>query len=248
MSGLPPLVLVNGYAATSADWDPTFIQALSEHSDLVLPDNPGMGEAPALEGEPTIGAMAEALLAGLDDRGIERTALAGWSMGGMVAQEAARLAPGRFEALVLLATDLGGPEAVPAEPGAWARLTDHSGTPREQATRLIGLLFPPAVAEGIDRDFGQIVADAREGMDLAVLLDQEAAMAAWHESPRGELPFAMPVLAAAGEEDEVIPAANALQAADAAGAWLARFPGTGHGFMAQEPRRLAALIGAFLGR
>jgi pimeloyl-ACP methyl ester carboxylesterase len=39
----PPLLLVNGYAASSADWDPTLFAKLSDSFELVCPDNRGMG-------------------------------------------------------------------------------------------------------------------------------------------------------------------------------------------------------------
>jgi pimeloyl-ACP methyl ester carboxylesterase len=35
-----PLLLVNGYAATSADWDPALLGALSDSRELICPDNP----------------------------------------------------------------------------------------------------------------------------------------------------------------------------------------------------------------
>ena len=58
-----------------------------------------------------------------------------------------------------------------------------------------------------------------------------------------------PTLLATGSDDVVIPAANsALLASALPDSWLARFPGCGHAFMAQEPARLAALIRSFLGR
>jgi pimeloyl-ACP methyl ester carboxylesterase len=57
----------------------------------------------------------------------------------------------------------------------------------------------------------------------------------------------VPVLIAAGTEDIVIPASNALKLANAIpGAWLAQFPHGGHAFMAQYPRALADLINTFL--
>jgi hypothetical protein len=73
-------------------------------------------------------------------------------------------------------------------PEAWARLTDHSGTPREQATRLISLLFPPELAEEIDRQFGAIVAEARAGLSPAALAAQETAMEAWQSRRRDPAP------------------------------------------------------------
>jgi pimeloyl-ACP methyl ester carboxylesterase len=56
-----------------------------------------------------------------------------------------------------------------------------------------------------------------------------------------------PTLVAAGTEDIVIPPSNALALVNAiSGAWLARFKGGGHAFMAQYPRPLANLINEFL--
>jgi pimeloyl-ACP methyl ester carboxylesterase len=38
-----PLVILNGFAATSADWDPPFIHGLAASNELVLLDNRGIG-------------------------------------------------------------------------------------------------------------------------------------------------------------------------------------------------------------
>lgn len=237
----PPLLLVNGYAATAADWDPAFVAALGRSFEVICPDNCGVGGS-APRDAVTIDSMAADLEALLDSLGTGPLAVAGWSMGGFVVQRLAARAPARVARLVLLSTDPGGSAAVPADPEVWARLTDHSGTAREQASRLISLLFPPGVAEAIDRDFGDVVAAARAGLSPAVLRAQEAAMAAWHGS---EQPAARvdDVLIACGGEDVVIPPANAdALAAVHPGARVERFAGGGHAFMAQEPERLAALI------
>ena len=168
----PPLLLLNGYAATTDDWDPTFLEALRARSTLLTPDHDA----------DTIEAMADNALAALDAEGIDRAAVAGWSMGGFVAQTLAARAPERVTELVLLSTDPGG-EFVKPPADIWAALTDHSGTPREQATRLIGLLFPPRVAKMIDQSFGDVVADARARLTPEWLDAQERAMVAWHREP-----------------------------------------------------------------
>lgn len=242
-----PLILLNGYAATAADWDPAFLAALGERQALVCPDHRGMGGS-ALGDEPlSIELMAADLLALMDELGIGAAPVAGWSMGGFVAQAVARAAPDRVTALVLLGTDPGGPAAIHCSPEVFRRLIDHGGTPREQASRLIGLLFPPPLAGAIDRDFGDLVATARAALSEEALSEQERAMAGWAKRTDPLEPLGVPVLAAAGELDEVIPVANSALLATGEGDWLARFAGGGHAFMAQEPLRLAALIGAFLG-
>jgi pimeloyl-ACP methyl ester carboxylesterase len=64
-------------------------------------------------------------------------------MGGFIAQALAARAPERVESLALLSTDPGGPGAIRAEPADWGRLVDHTGTPRERASRTISVIFPP---------------------------------------------------------------------------------------------------------
>lgn len=246
----PPLVVVNGYAATNLDWDPAFLATLARDSTLICPDNRGMGSSPLGTDPGAISAdsMGADVLAVLEALGVERAPVLGWSMGGFVAQAMALAAPERVQALVLLATDPGA-GAVLCSGDTWRRLTDHAGTPREQASRLISLLFPPTVAGPIDAEFGELVAAARAALDHDALSAQELAMRAWHEERDRSILASVPTLAATGTLDVVIPPANAeLLAAAAEDSWLARFPGCGHAFMAQEPQRVAALIAAFLGR
>lgn len=247
----PPLLLINGYAATGEDWDPGFLSGLAESFEVICPDNRGVGESELGEAELTIDGIADDLRALLDAREIDRLPVVGWSLGGFAAQRLALHAPGRVTALALLATDPGAPSSIDADPRALARLTDHSGTPREQATRLISQLFPPALAADIDREFGDVVAAARAKLPAASLRAQEAAMDAWHHEPlpRPEVLDLPPVLIAHGELDEVIPASNA-KALEARwpGADVHVFPGCGHALMAQEPDRLVALIGDLVSR
>jgi 3-oxoadipate enol-lactonase len=248
----PPLLLVNGYAATGIDWDPGFLALLARRREVICPDNRGLGGSELGEAELTIEGMAADLEALLDARAIPRAPVVAWSMGGFVAQRLARRAPGRVSALVLIATDPGASEAVRATPAVWERLIDRSGTPREQASRLIPLLFPPDLAPAIDRQFGDLVAAGRVAMSPATLSAQEAAMAAWFGDGGGagaaDPPEAPPTLVVHGTEDEVIPAANAaLLAARWGAARTELVDGAAHAVMAQEPQRVAAAISGLLG-
>ncbi|HEX3910217.1 MAG TPA: alpha/beta hydrolase [Solirubrobacteraceae bacterium] len=245
----PPLLLLNGYAGTAADWDPTLLAALARSFSLICPDNRGMGGSELGDAaELSIDAMAADCERLLQELELDRTALVGWSMGGYVAQRLVLRAPEPISAMVLLATAPGGPAAVPAAPGIFARLTDYSGTPREQATRLLSLLFPRDVAAEIDREFGDLVAAARARLSPRALDAQARALAAWHAEPP-QLPGADSprVLALCGDRDIVIPPENSeLLAAFWPGARAERIAGGGHAFMAQEPECVAALIVEFL--
>ncbi len=240
-----PLLLINGYASTGLDWDPTFVGALAERHRVICPDNRGMGGSELGAGGFSVADLAADMEALLDALGVERATVVGWSMGGFVAQALAQRAPQRVEALALLATDPGA-GAVYAEPQIWSQLTDRSGSAREQASRLIPLLFPAGLAPIIDEQFGELIAAARAAMSPAALDAQETAMRAWHEDgaqPDGAATDPPRVVVVHGGEDVVIPAANAERlAARWPGARVELVEGAAHAVMAQEPLRVAEAI------
>jgi len=240
---------LNGFAATSADWDPSFIAGLASSNELILLNNRGIGGSTD-DGKPfNIAKLAADAVRAIETLGIEHASVMGWSMGGFIAQAFALNYADRIDKLVLLSTDSGGSEADLAANDVWSALIDTSGTSNEQARRLLFLLFPNDVAERFYREFGDIVAAARSQLSVELLNRQAAAMDAWHRNGVASQlrEIRVPVLIATGMEDIVIPASNALKLVNAIpGAWLAQFPHGGHAFMAQYPQALADLINNFL--
>jgi pimeloyl-ACP methyl ester carboxylesterase len=166
-------------------------------------------------------------------------------MGGFIAQSMARVAPERVAALGLISTHTGGPDCVDADPAVWQRLIDHSGTPREQATRLLSLLFPPDRAAEVDERFGEIVAAARAELPEPVLFMQEEAIVAWHgrPTPLPVLKPSLPTVVVHGGSDTVVPSANAEVVAGVhPGARVELLPDCAHAPMAQHPEAVAAAI------
>lgn len=245
----PPLLVLNGFAATSADWDPSFIDRLASYNELILVDHRGIGSSTD-DGKPfDIAQLADDAAHIIKALGFERTSVLGWSMGGFIAQMLALQHPDRVNKLILLSTDPGGTDADHPSTAVWSQLIDTSGTPHEQARRLLSLLFPSDVAESFYREFGDVVAAARARLSPELIKRQAAAMDAWHRNGIGNWlrEIRAPVLIATGTEDIVIAPSNALKLVNAIpGAWLAQFPGGGHAFMAQYPRPLADLINGFL--
>jgi len=245
----PPLLLLNGFAATSLDWDPSFIDRLASSNQLILLDNRGIG-ASTDNGRPFgIGELADDAARVIDALGFDRASVLGWSMGGFIAQMLALQPSSRVKKLILLSTDPGGPDTELAPAGVWSQLVDMSGTPHEQAHRLLSLLFPSEVAESMYRDFGDLVAEARARLSAEFVSRQATAMERWHRDGAGNRlqEIRAPTLIATGVVDIVIPRSNALRLVNAIpDAWLAQFNGGGHAFMAQYPRSLADLINGFL--
>ena len=239
----PRLILVNGYGGTAADWDPTFLGALAESFEVICPDNQGMGDSELGDDELTIAAMAEDVEALMDALEIEAVAACGWSMGGYVVQRLAETAPRRVSSLTLIGTHPGGPTYVPTgDAEAFAKLVDYSGTPREQASRLISVLFPPELAVVVDAEFGEVVAAARAQLDHRALDAQEAALVAWRHREPPPLPETPPALVLHGALDRLISAGNAAPLGERWGARVEIFAESAHAAMAQEPLRAAAAI------
>jgi pimeloyl-ACP methyl ester carboxylesterase len=245
----PPLVVLNGFAATSADWDPSFISRLSSCNQLILPDSRGIGRSTDNERRFDVTLLAEDTARIIEVLGFEHANVLGWSMGGFVAQALALQHPNRVNKLILLSTDPGGTDADLASRAVWSQLTDMSGTPDEQARRLVSLLFPADFAQSVYREFGDVVAAARAQLSPELVNRQTAAIEEWHRTGVGSRleEINAPVFIATGTADIVIPPSNALKLVNAiGGAWLVQFNGGGHAFMAQYPRRLADLINGFL--
>ena len=143
-----PLLVLNGFGATSSDWDPLFIHGLASYNELILLDNRGIGSSTD-DGKPfDITRLANDAAHVIETLGFERLSILGWSMGGFIAQTLALQHPNRVHKLILLSTDPGGSDADLASPDVWSELVDTSGTPHEQARRLLSLLFPSGCACG----------------------------------------------------------------------------------------------------
>jgi pimeloyl-ACP methyl ester carboxylesterase len=86
----PPLVLLHGVGHRRQAWG-AVLGRLTPHRDVIAVDLPGHGESPALPAgaRPVLTVMLDAVTALLDDLGLDRPHIAGNSLGGRLALEAA---------------------------------------------------------------------------------------------------------------------------------------------------------------
>lgn len=98
-----PLVLVHGYLAGSSIWQKQMTY-FENKFDVVVPNLPGFGLSAALDAPNTIIAFAKALLKDLSNIGVDKFHLVGHSMGGMIVQAMAVLAPERISHLICYGT------------------------------------------------------------------------------------------------------------------------------------------------
>lgn len=98
-----PLVLVHGYPLDHTIWNEV-IPLLDSDFDIITPDLRGFGQSDVVESQYKISDMATDIAGLLDQLGVEKTAVAGHSMGGYISLAFARAYQERVTGLGLIAS------------------------------------------------------------------------------------------------------------------------------------------------
>ena len=98
-----PLVFVHGYFGGAGHWTDQ-IAYFAPRFDVIAPNLAGFGDSAHLAAPESIATHAAQVWATLDGLGIDRIALLGHSMGGMVVQEMVAQQPNRVARLILYGT------------------------------------------------------------------------------------------------------------------------------------------------
>jgi pimeloyl-ACP methyl ester carboxylesterase len=240
----PPLLLINGLGASVEMWRP-LVRELPDR-ELVALDLPGTGQSGRPRWPMRMPQLAGAVTAVLDDLGLDRVDLLGYSLGGVVAQELARRAPERVDRLILAATTPGLPSIPPNPLVAMLMLS-----PARYYDRRLAEAIVPRIAGGrTARD--RRVLRARLGERLADpptpigYLHQLCSVWGW--SGHLHLPrLRMPTLVLHGSEDPLVPVLNARYMARVIpDATLRIIEHGGHLILFDEPAATAEAITGFL--
>ncbi|WP_419785043.1 alpha/beta fold hydrolase [Pseudodesulfovibrio sp.] len=233
----PPLLLIMGYGGTMDVWDPVLVDRLARHRTVILFDNRGVGRSGGVTGSPlTMEDMARDGLGVLDALGVERADVMGWSMGSMIAQEMALLAPDRIGKLVLYGT-----ASTPAE--VRSALGRFDGVTHEQ---FLKMLFPADWAAAHPEVWDRLPVPAVPATAESMVRQREA-MLGWSGSAGRLASLKCSVLVVVGEQDMITPEEDGLAVVSRIpGAWLARFRGAGHWLMYQVPEGLSRTVETFL--
>lgn len=228
----PPLVLLAGWTVSGLVWPARWLARLQDGHRVLRVDNRGTGHSDTPVEAFTVADMAADVLAALDHAGVERTSVLGWSMGGIVAQEVAMLAPDRVDALVLANSWSPGGEVradaiVLGTGSVWTLL---AGEAHRQAAELRDLdaayAANPPTMEGIVHQF--------------------QALQSWTAAPREHAP-SQRTLVLHGAVDRLIPVDNGRALAKLLpGAEYVELDDVGHMFAWEQPDHTAQLITDFL--
>ena len=239
----PPLLLVNGVGASLELLQP-FVDALDPALEVIRFDAPGVGGSP-LPGLPyRFTGLCRLMAHLLSELGHDEADVLGISWGGGVAQHFAVLQRHRCRRLVLVATATGS-LMVPARPSVLARMV----TPRRYLDRRYlrenaGRLYGGSARSQPDRISELMHAENRVGPALGYVY-QLAAGAGWTSLPFLPL-IRQPTLILSGDDDPLIPLANArLMHSLIRRSQLHVYHG-GHLGLVTEADELAPAVGRFL--
>lgn len=240
-----PLLLITGIGAHLDMWAP-FARRTTGH-ELIAFDPPGAGLSQRPRLPMRMGGLAAVVQRLLDELGLDRVDVLGYSWGGGLAQELARQAPDRVRRLILCATGpgLGG---TPPRPLAALMLATPA---RYYHPRLLALSVPYIAGGRTAREravlAGQAADRLRRPPDLLGYAFQLYAVSGW-SSLRWLHSLPQPTLVVAGEEDPSVPLGNARALAGRIpDARLHVVKGGGHLFLLDEPENVAPAILDFLG-
>jgi 3-oxoadipate enol-lactonase len=239
----PAVLLLHAGGADSRLWDGQW-KPLADAYRVIRLDLPGAGRSPVPERPVAPNALLKGLLDRLD---VERAAIVGVSLGGVLAIDFVIGLPERTWALVAVASGPRGAAEAPADHPVhevWRAV--GAGDLDRAAELFIDLWCPLRTSPEVDRRIRRMV-EENVGM-LAVLLDGLLVEPDWPAADRLQ-EIRVPTLAIWGDADERgTVRMNQLVASQVPGARRVVLPGVDHFVPMRAPERFTAELLGFLGQ
>jgi 3-oxoadipate enol-lactonase len=239
----PVVVLIQGMVLSSRYWMGV-PGTLAGDYRVLLVDNRGTGQSSRPIFPFTIPEMAADVLAVMDHAGVDRATVVGISLGGMVAQQLALLAPQRLTGLALLATTPGVPHGTIPSLHALSTLLTLPLMPAGASTMALNRLFLtpdtlPRAAEYF-HGWGNLL---REDPIQPLTFTQHLGAAALHSTGFFLPRLRVPTVVMAGDGDALIPRENSRTLARLIpGARLELLAGVGHALYNMDPTAVRRVV------
>ncbi|NNH68887.1 alpha/beta fold hydrolase [Nocardia uniformis] len=244
----PALLLIHGYAGSTAWWDPVLAQ-LADDYHVIRVDLLGHGGSAKPESGYDMPAQGRRMAAVLDRLGVDRALVIAHSMGGLVATALAEQRPTLVAALALINTAPSN-SATTAQ-GFLARLIP---------VPVVGELLwrfrtDAALRNGLGTAFyrdipipDRIVADVRAMTYTSFTRSpkESARYRSVRPLPNRLAGLDLPLLVIFGTEDERVHASSAEEYRTVPGVRIETLPGVGHTPMLEDPQRTVDLLRSFI--
>ncbi len=234
-----PLVILHG-AGGNRGWQ-RYLQALAERFQVYVPDHPGFGTSDRPDWIESVPDLACFYLWALEDLGLSRARVIGFSLGGWLAAEMAVMCPQVFERLIVV-----GAAGVKPTQGEIADIFLHS--PQEVTAMMF---HDPKQAPEYEQLYGR--EPTTEEQDIQARNREMAARIAWKPymyDPR--LPsllrrLRLPSLIVWGRQDAIVPLSCAeVYHQSIRGSKLAILEQCGHAPQTEKPQEFVRVVSEFL--
>ena len=253
-SGGRPLLCLQHFTGTLDNWDPAVTDPLAAEHDLILFNSAGIGRSTG-EVPKTVAGMADHAFAFVDALKLGECDILGYSLGGMVAQEMARVRPSIIHKMVLAATaPRGGQDVMHLEKPI---IASHVADPKLHGYEVLQKIFfaPTESSQAAGAQFIQRLMQRKEDRDppagSAVAGAQMAAFRDWEQFTGERFAdlrrISQPTLVMNGVVDVMIPVSNSYWLAEnLPNAVLLVYPDSGHGSLFQFHEAFTRQVKAFL--
>jgi pimeloyl-ACP methyl ester carboxylesterase len=242
-TGPEPLVCIHGVGSSLLAWEGV-VARLKNHFTLLTFDLRGHGESTRVQGRYEIDDMVAETLALASEAGFPRFHLAGFSLGGLIAQRLALLAPERVKKLVLLST-VSGRNQQERDRVAARLVALQAGEPGSH----YDMSLSRWLTEAFQQNNPQLVMQLRERNAMNDPACYAAAYRVLAETDFGEQLHQVrcPTLIATGEEDAGSnPRMAAFMHQQIAGSQIRILPGLRHSILTEAPGLVATMLLEFL--
>lgn len=245
-----PLVLLNHWGAVLDNFDPRIVDGLARKHRVIAIDHRGIG-ASAGDAPLTIAEMASDAIALIRALGFEQVDMLGFSLGGFVAQDVVRQAPGLVRKLILTGTGPAGGQGIDRVGAiSWPLILKGLVTLRDP--KFYMFFTSTATGRQAASDFLKRLKERKIDRDKEAtpraLLRQLKAIKAWgQQAPQDLSAVRMPVLIANGDNDIMVPTALSHDMARRIPhAQVVIYPDAGHGGIFQYHAKFVVLALDFL--
>jgi len=229
------LVLIHGYPMDHTTWEEV-ASLLENDFNIILPDLRGFGGSDVVESQYKIADMAADIAGMLDQLGIEKTAIAGHSMGGYVALAFARAYPHRVTGLGLVSS-----QALADSDEKKTGRYDAAAEVMKSGVGPVAETFPALLTS--DKRVQAFVQKMIASQRPAGLAGALKAMAERDDSSSILPSFEFPVVIIHGKEDRLIPLQRAQEVKKAIQhAILTELSGGEHMPMMEDPQATATAL------
>ncbi len=248
-----PIVLIPGYVTDITSWNKQFLATLASKHQVIVFNNRNVGGSLIQSAHYESKDLARDTYQLIQQLHLQKPAILGVSMGGMIAQQLAVLHPEKIGELILINTAIAGAQSVHPNSDTEKLMLNIPTSKLGRYLVALKLFFPPSqrIQMGAALAFDRFQPkDYTEIDPTAVMPQQKLLVLKWTKdnvTAKSIAKLHLPVLILNGLADQVIPPKNSIILADTIPhAELKRWQNGGHAMIYQYPESIANAVNTFI--